>query len=102
MTQPVEITKEDFKADLSQALFNVYINGILPEWNKDEGDANNKKYTHKTPSFVDHHIVIAESDILLQMSVHKLGNVTSNYGLVTTNKTKTVTFRGIDPSKMRW
>jgi hypothetical protein len=35
VTQPVEISKEDFKADLSQALFNVYINGILPEWNKE-------------------------------------------------------------------
>jgi ribosomal protein L1 len=65
-----------------------------------KGDANNKKYTHKTPSFIDYHIVIAESDIFLQMSVHKLGNVTSNCGLITTNKTKTVTFRGIDPSKM--
>jgi hypothetical protein len=67
-----------------------------------KGDANNKQYTHKTPYFVDFHIVIAESDIFLQMSVHKLGNVTSNYGLITTNRTKTVTFRGIDPSKMRW
>jgi hypothetical protein len=35
VSQPVEISKEDFKADLSEALFNVYINGILPEWNKD-------------------------------------------------------------------
>jgi hypothetical protein len=64
-----------------------------------KGDVNNKTYTHKIPSFVNYQIVIAESDIFL----HILGNVTSNYGLITTtNKTKTVTSRGIDLSKTRW
>ena len=105
MTQPVEIITEDFKADLSQAVLNIYINGIHTsrmEQGQFKGDANNKTYTHKTPSFVDYQIVIVESDIFLQMSVYKLGNVTSNCGLITTNKTKTVTFRRIDLSKTRW
>jgi len=74
------------------------------EQRKFTGDANNKTYAHKTPSFVNYQVIIAESDILvfLQMSVHKLGSVTSNCGLIiTTNKTKSVTFRGIDPSNTR-
>jgi hypothetical protein len=48
-------------------------------------DANNKTYIHKTSSFVNNQVVIAESDVFLQISVHKLGNVTSNY--VGTNPT---------------
>jgi hypothetical protein len=46
VTQPVEISKEDFKADLSQTLFNDYINGILPEWNKD--NSNGMQITRRT------------------------------------------------------
>jgi hypothetical protein len=61
-----------------------------------QGDANNKTYTHKTPSFVDHQILTAESDTFLQMSIHKLGNVTSNYGqIIAINNIKT------DPSETR-
>jgi hypothetical protein len=47
VTQPVEISKEDFKADLSGALFNGYINGILPEWNKD--DSKGMQIIRRTP-----------------------------------------------------
>jgi hypothetical protein len=44
-----------------------------------KGDANNKTYAHKILSFVNYQVVIAESAIFLQIYVHKLGNVTSNY-----------------------
>jgi hypothetical protein len=37
------------------------------------------------------------------MSVHKLGNMPSYYELIlTTNKTKTMAFGGIDPLETRW
>jgi hypothetical protein len=75
VTQPVKISKEDFKADLSQALFDVYINGILAEWNKD--NSKGMQITRRTrinPFLCKSSGLIAESDTCLQISVHKLGN----------------------------
>jgi transposase len=51
----------------------------------------------KTLLFTDDQVLIAESEILLQKSVHKLENVLSKYGLtISTNKTKTMAYRGRD------
>jgi hypothetical protein len=52
----------------------------------------------KTLFFADDWAIIAESETLLQKSVHKLLNMISKCGLtVTTNKTKTMAFRGRQP-----
>jgi hypothetical protein len=85
---------------VSPTLFNIYVNDIISEWsNNDIKRLKISRNTEiKTLLFADVQVIMAESENLLQKSVHKLEKVTSKYGLtISTNKTKTMAFRGRDP-----
>jgi hypothetical protein len=100
MTQSVEINRGVCQGcPLSPTLFNIYINEIISKWNTDnvKGIQITRNKEIKTLLFADDQVLIAESEILLQKSVHKLENIASKYGLtISTNKTKTMAFRGRD------
>jgi hypothetical protein len=84
---------------LSPALFNICINEIILEQNTDnlKGVQIKRNEEIKTLLFADDQVLIAELETLLQKSVHRLENITSNYGLtVSANKTKTMASRGRD------
>lgn len=102
VTQSAQISKGGrHSCRLSPTLFDVYLNGIISEWNGD----NVKGY--KSTSFVDDQVVVAvvaASDTILQRYAHILENIPSNRTLIiiATNKTKTVTSRERHPSEATW
>ena len=76
---------------LSPILFDLYINKILEEWQKNnvEGiDLGNKKYI-STILFADDQILMADSEDKLQRNVHKLNNIIKKYNMkISGKKTK--------------
>jgi hypothetical protein len=98
LSQPTDINREVCQGcPMSPTLFNIYVNEIISEW--DNNDIKGLKISGnteiKTLLFADDQVIMAESENLLQKSVHKLEKTTSKYGLtISTNKTKTMAFRG--------
>jgi hypothetical protein len=57
----------------------------------------NEKKEIKTLLFADDQVITAETETLLQESIHKLESIISKYGLTTpTSTTKTMAFRARD------
>jgi hypothetical protein len=100
MTQSAEINRGVRQGCLLTPVpFNIHINEIILEWNTDNIKGIQIKINKeiKTPLFTDDQVLLAELETLLQKSVHKLENIISKYGLtISTNKTKSITFRGRD------
>jgi hypothetical protein len=80
------------------------VNEIISEWdnNNIKGLKISRNTEIKTLLLADDQVIMAESENLLQKSVHKLEKITSKYGLtISTNKTKTMAFRGRDPIRSK-
>jgi len=82
----------------------IYINQIIIEWKEEEtkGIRTSRNEDIKTTLFTDNQVAVADPEDVLQISIHQLQSFTSKLGLKTSMiKTKTMTFKGIDPVRSK-
>lgn len=105
LTKPISINKGVRQGcPLSPTLFNIYINEIISEWKLEDikGIKILRNKNIQTILYADDQVVIADSEDTLQKSVYKLQLITEKYGLkISSNKTKTMAFKGRDPIRSK-
>ena len=89
---------------LSPTLFNIYMNEIITQWQKEVPASIqlSRKAKLNTFLFADDQVIISNTEDNLQKAIFKLNNLITEYGLsISTNKTKTMAFKGLEPLRSK-
>jgi transcription initiation factor TFIIIB Brf1 subunit/transcription initiation factor TFIIB len=89
---------------LSPTLFNMHLDATITKWQKEDitGIPLSKIKQLLTLLFADNQVTISNTEDNLQKAVHKLDQITTEYGLTTSvKKTKSMALKGRDPIRSK-